>query len=79
MDQIYGMGRYHSDSGVARGRAAHPGSHHFGVTPFYNVFVMKTFCFKLLGLNLHTQRKFTEVSAVSDTFFWSLSTSLTEG
>ena len=58
-------------SGVARGEgAARPGCHHFGVTPFYNVFVMKTFCFNLLGLNLHTQRKPTEFSAKTFFFFF---------
>ena len=53
-------------SGVARGGQA--GRHHFGVTPFYNVFVMKTFCFNLLGLNPNTQRKPTEFLA--KTFFF---------
>ena len=49
------------------GGAARLGCHYFGVTPFYDVFVMKTFCFNLLGLHLHTQRKPTEFSA--KTFF----------
>ena len=57
-------------SGVARGGAARPGCHHFGVTPFSNVFVMKTFSFNLLGLNPHTQRQPTEFLA--KTFFFGL-------
>ena len=47
-------------SSVARGGAARPGCHHFGVT----------LCFNLLGLNPHTQRKPTEFSA--KTFFFGL-------
>ena len=50
-------------SGVARGGRPAPGVTIFRVTPFYNVFVVKTFCFNLLGLNPHTQRKPTEFLA----------------
>ena len=41
------------------------------VSPFYNVFVIKTFYFNLLGLNPHTQRKPAEFSAKIFFFFWS--------
>ena len=37
------------------GGAARPVCHHFGVTPVYNVFVMKTFSFNFLGLNPDSQ------------------------
>ena len=43
--------------------------HHFRLTPFYNVFVMKTFCFNLIGLNPHTQRKPTEFLAKNFSLF----------
>ena len=56
-------------NGVARG--GRPGCHHFKVTPFYNVFVIKTFCFNLFGLNPHTQRKPTDFSAKSFFLFGS--------
>ena len=52
----------------AQGEAARPRCHHFGVTPFYDVFVMRTLCFNLLNLNQHTQQKPTEFSA--KTFFF---------
>ena len=57
---------------VGVGRVAvRPGCHHFGVTPFHNVLVMKTFCFNLLGLNPHTQRKATVFGEDLFFFFWS--------
>ena len=52
------------------GGAACPECHHFGVTPFYNVFVLRTFCFNLLGLNPHTQQKPTEFLAKPPPFFF---------